>query len=51
MREFVSGEGLSEEEEAEAYAMQDVVGDDPTQFKEAVKHGKWRKTMDSLFII
>ena len=47
MREFVSGEGLSEEEEAEAYAVQDVVGDDPTQFEEAVKHEKWRKAMDS----
>ena len=47
MREFVSGEGVSEEEEAEAYAVQDVVGDDPTQFEEAVKHEKWRKAMDS----
>ena len=46
MGEFVSGEGLSEEE-AEAYLIQDVLGEDPTQFEEAVKHEKWRKAMDS----
>lgn len=40
MGEFVNGEGLSEEE-AEAYMVQDVVGDDPTQFEEAMKHEKW----------
>jgi len=46
MEEFVSGEGLSEEE-AEAYMIQDVLGEDPTQFEEAVKHKKWRKAMGS----
>jgi len=46
MEGFVTGEGLSEEE-AEAYLIQDVLGDDPTQFEEAVKHEKWRKAMDS----
>ncbi|RDX88499.1 hypothetical protein CR513_29897, partial [Mucuna pruriens] len=47
MGDFISGEGLSEEEEAEAYMVQDVTGDDPILFEEAVKHEKWRKAMDS----
>ncbi|RDX88105.1 hypothetical protein CR513_30341, partial [Mucuna pruriens] len=46
MGDFVNGEGLSEEE-AEAYMVQDVIGDDPILFEEVVKHEKWRKTMDS----
>ncbi|RDX92336.1 hypothetical protein CR513_25548, partial [Mucuna pruriens] len=47
MRDFVNGEGLSEEEEAKAYMVQDVTSDDPILFKEVVKHEKWRKAMDS----
>ncbi|RDX88117.1 hypothetical protein CR513_30327, partial [Mucuna pruriens] len=46
MGDFVSGDGLSEEEEVEAYMVQDV-GDDPILFEEAIKHEKWRKAMDS----
>ena len=46
MEEFVSGEGLSEEE-VEAYLIQEVLGEDQTQFEEVVKHEKWRKAMDS----
>ncbi|RDX74343.1 hypothetical protein CR513_45924, partial [Mucuna pruriens] len=45
--DFVSGEGLSEEEEAKAYMVQDVTGDDPILFEEVVKHEKWRKAMDN----
>ncbi|RDX61376.1 hypothetical protein CR513_60405, partial [Mucuna pruriens] len=41
MRDFVSGDGLSEEEEAETYMVQDVTGDDPILFEETVKHEKW----------
>ena len=49
MGEFVTGEGLSEEEEVDtaAYIVQDVISDDPILFEEAVKHEKWRKAMDS----
>ncbi|CAJ2637501.1 unnamed protein product [Trifolium pratense] len=47
MQDFVSGEGLSEEEEEETYMVQDDMGDDPILFEEAVKHEKWRKAMDS----
>jgi hypothetical protein len=47
MEDYVSGDGLSEEEEAETYMVQDDIGDDPILFEEAVKHEKWRKAMDS----
>jgi len=49
MGEFVTGEGLSEEEEVDiaAYIVQDVISDDPILFEEVVKHEKWRKAMDS----
>jgi len=50
MQDYVSGAGLSEEEEGEeatAYMVQNVINDDPVQFEEAIKHEKWRKAMDS----
>lgn len=38
MEDFVTGEGLSEEDEAEiAYIIQDVTSEDPILFEEAVK--------------
>ncbi|KZV39334.1 retrovirus-related Pol polyprotein from transposon TNT 1-94 [Dorcoceras hygrometricum] len=46
MDDYVSGEGLSEEE-VDAYMVQEVIPDDPILFEEAVKHEKWRKAMDS----
>jgi len=49
MGEFVTREGLNEEEEVDtaAYIVQDVISDYPILFEEAVKHEKWRKAMDS----
>jgi len=47
MEDYVRGDELSEEEEAETYMVEDDIGDDPILFEEAVKHDKWRKAMDS----
>ncbi|RDX61420.1 hypothetical protein CR513_60353, partial [Mucuna pruriens] len=47
MEDFVSGEGLSEEEEEDAYIVQDVINNDLSLFKEAMKHEKWRMAMYS----
>jgi len=53
MRDFVSGAGLSEEEEkvegieGAAYMVQNVMSDDPTLFEKVVQHAKWRKAMDN----
>lgn len=44
MDNYVSGEGLSEDEELVNMAM--VESADPTTFKEAVKHEKWRQAME-----
>lgn len=44
MREYVSGEGLSEEENEVNMAL--VVSSDPLCFEEAVKSSKWRMAMD-----
>ncbi|KZV32404.1 hypothetical protein F511_03687 [Dorcoceras hygrometricum] len=46
MDDYVSGEGLSEEE-VEAYMVQEVIADYPILFEEVVKHEKRRKAMDS----
>ncbi|KZV32403.1 hypothetical protein F511_03686 [Dorcoceras hygrometricum] len=46
MDDYVSGEGLSGEE-VEAYMVQEVIADDPILFEEAVRHEKWRKSIDS----
>ncbi|XP_017431881.1 uncharacterized mitochondrial protein AtMg00820-like [Vigna angularis] len=43
MGDFVSGEGLSEEEEV----VQNITGDHPILFEEVVQHAKWREAMDS----
>ncbi|KAL8101431.1 hypothetical protein AgCh_033357 [Apium graveolens] len=44
LESYVSGEGLSEDEEMAYMAM--VESTDPKTFKEAVKHEKWRHAMD-----
>jgi len=46
MEDYVSGDQLSEEEEAETYMVQDDLGDDSIMFEEVVKHDKWREAMD-----
>lgn len=45
MKEYVSGEGLSEEENEVNMAL--VVSRDPVSFEEAVKSSKWRTAMNS----
>lgn len=45
MRDYVSGEGLSEEENEINMAV--VTSTDPMHFEEAVKSSKWRMAMDS----
>ena len=44
MRDYVSGEGLSEEEDSANLAL--FSSSDPVHFEEAVKHDNWRKAMD-----
>lgn len=44
MRDHVSGEGLSEEEDSANLALFSSI--DPVQFEEAVNHNKWRVAMD-----
>lgn len=44
-RDYVNGEGLSEEENELNMAM--VASTDPLSFEEAVKSSKWRMTMDA----
>ncbi|KAF2283987.1 hypothetical protein GH714_017772 [Hevea brasiliensis] len=44
LTDFVSGEGLSEEDEANMMAY--LVISDPTSYEEAVKERKWRLAMD-----
>lgn len=46
VEDYVSGEGLSEDEEA-VYMVQDAAGEDPTLFEDAVREDKWRKAMDN----
>ena len=46
MGDYISGEGLSDGEEA-AYVIQDVAIEDPILFEDAVKEEKWRMAMDS----
>ena len=46
MKDYVSGEELTEEEEA-SYMVMFVATNDPMSFKEAVKHSKWRSAMDA----
>lgn len=48
MRDYVSGEGLSEEEEEEEEGLHNIVlfAADPTTFEEACKEAKWRAAMD-----
>ena len=45
MRDYVSGEGLSEEETE--LNMEIVTSDDPVSYEEAVKSYKWREAMDA----
>lgn len=45
MRDYISGEGLSEEEDSTNFVM--FTANDPTCFEEAQKDGKWRATMDA----
>lgn len=44
MESYVSGEGLSEDDDMANMAMVDST--DPTTFREAVKHEKWRQAME-----
>jgi len=44
MRDYVSGEGMSEEEDVANLVM--LAADDPICFEDAVKDEKWRKAMD-----
>ncbi|CAM8965989.1 unnamed protein product [Rhodiola kirilowii] len=46
MRDFVSGEGISEEENEDAAAFFTSL-DDPTSYSEAVKDQKWRDAMNN----
>ncbi|GAA0151403.1 hypothetical protein LIER_10130 [Lithospermum erythrorhizon] len=45
MRDYVSGEGLSEEDEA--YNVQDADIEDPLTFEKASQMNKWKLAMDS----
>jgi hypothetical protein len=45
MRDYVSGEGLSEEETELNMAI--VTSNDPVSYEEAVKSYKWREAMDT----
>ncbi|KAM1072945.1 hypothetical protein ACFX2B_017883 [Malus domestica] len=45
MRDYVTGEGLSEEEEATVH-LAFLASSDPVHYNEAVKNAKWRKAMD-----
>jgi hypothetical protein len=45
MRDYVSGEGLSEEETELNMAI--VTSDDPVSYEEVVKSYKWREAMDT----
>jgi hypothetical protein len=45
MRDYVFGEGLSEEETKLNMAI--VTSDDPLSYKEAVKSYKWREAIDA----
>jgi len=45
MRDYVSGEGLSEEETE--LNMEIVTSDDPVSYEEAVKSYKWREAIDA----
>ena len=45
MRDCVSGEGLSNDEETTNFAT--LLTDDPFYYKDAVKYEMWRKAMDS----
>ncbi|XXG87673.1 hypothetical protein AAC387_Pa11g2303 [Persea americana] len=46
MKDYVSGEELTEEEE-ESYMVMFAAANDPMSFQEAVKHSKWRLAMDA----
>ena len=46
MKDYVSGEELTEEEE-ESYMVMFAAANDPMSFEEAVKHSKWRLAMDA----
>ena len=47
MRDYVIGEGLSEESEEEDVDINlALFASNPVHFEEAVKHDKWRTTMD-----
>jgi len=45
MRDYASGEGLSEEEDVASLVI--LVADDPICFEDVVKDEKWRKEMDT----
>ncbi|GAA0167068.1 transmembrane signal receptor [Lithospermum erythrorhizon] len=45
MRDYVYGDGLSEEDEA--HIVMDIEGEDPITYEEAVQHEKWRTAMDN----
>ena len=45
MRDYESGEGLSEEEDTTYQAL--FAGSDPVSYRDAVKSAKWRKAMDA----
>jgi hypothetical protein len=45
MRDCVSGEGLSNDEETTNFAT--LLTDDPFYYEDAVKYEMWRKAMDS----
>ena len=45
MRDYVSGEGLSDDEETANFAT--LLTDDPFYYEDAMKYEMWRKAMDS----
>ncbi|GMJ16250.1 hypothetical protein HRI_005294200 [Hibiscus trionum] len=45
MRDYVTGEGLSEDDEDAHFLM--LATTDPFRFKDAVKEKKWRKAVDA----